>query len=1041
MTVLFMSGITLVTAQDTLLIRGKVVDGAKQPVSNVSVAVEGSFDLPAVTNEEGEFSIKTVSGNVWLNIEPSSGYKGKRLYLNNRTEPVIYLTEEELASGYDPVRVLSQDILIRDMVAAFGELDPEDIYQTPSVSADQYMQGRVSGMHVINRSGNPGSGAAVFIRGVNSLNTSNQPLYIVDGIPLMETSVFQSNLQGFSYNPLLVVNPMDVSKITVVKDPLIKAAYGSKASNGLVVLETLDPSATQTVIDLDVRTGLSLAPANQVPQLDDNQHKTLMNEVLFTSGAHEEAIREDYPNLFFEPDDDRYIEYQHNTNWQDNIFTNATFSNLNIGVKGGDEIARYGLSFGYLNADGIIETTGYDGYNLRFVSLLNIFTWLKMNAGMSLGYSTSTLKESAKVVETNPILTSLWKSPMLNPYKYDEEGNLITTLADVDELGVSNPQAIIDNYEASNSNLNFVTSIGLEASIKENLLFNSNFGYTHNAFNENIFMPNNGMELYYDDEAYNVSKATRNSFSSFYNNSYLRYNKTFGNDHYLSSNTGVNVLSSNYQQDWGLTKNAPENDQYRVLQDGTNNLREIGGDNRKWNWLSFYEYIDYRYQDKYLLSASASLDGSSRVGKSADNTIKLAEVPFGLFYAGGLGWRVSSEPFLKNVSWLEELKLRVSYGTSGNDDIGELNARNYYEELKFRETTGLYPAVLPNEALSYEVVKQLNGGLDLALWGNRLYTSVDIYRSTTEGMLIYRPVESYFGYDYRLENGGEMNNTGIDLSLFMRIIERSAFKWDINASYSQVSNEIISIEGGELVTEITGAEIINKVGENANSFYGYVYNGVYSTSEEAQNANLVNERLMPFQAGDAKFSDLSGPDGTPDGIINDYDKVVIGSSTPELFGGFNNRFEYKRWELNVFLQFVYGNEVFNYIRYQNESMDGLENQSRNVLNRWEYEGHETDVPRALWEDPIGNSAFSTRWIEDGSYLRVKNVSLSYTIPDKFLAFRNAQFYLTASNLFTLTKYLGYDVEFAHSYLHIEQGIDYGLTPQPRQFMVGIKLGL
>jgi hypothetical protein len=331
--------------------------------------------------------------------------------------------------------------------------------------------------------------------------------------------------------------------------------------------------------------------------------------------------------------------------------------------------------------------------------------------------------------------------------------------------------------------------------------------------------------------------------------------------------------------------------------------------------------------------------------------------------------------------------------------------------------------------------------MDLALWGNRVRTSIDVYQSTTEDMLIYSPLDSYFGYDYRSENGGEMKNTGIDVSLYLRIINQTNFKWDIDATYSQLNNEVISIKGGSLVTEITGAEIINKIGENANSFYGYVFNGVYSTSAEAQNANLVNERLIPYRAGDAKFSDLSGPGGQPDGVINDYDKMVIGSSLPEHFGGLNNRFTYKRWELNAFVQYVYGIEVFNYVRYQNESMDGLENQSTNVLNRWEYEGHETVVPRALWGDPVGNSAFSTRWIEDGSYLRIKNVSLSYSIPEKFLTFRNAQFYISANNLFTVSKYKGYDPEFAHSYSHLEQGIDYGQTPQPRQFMVGVKLGL
>jgi len=1038
---IFVLGSFMTHAQDTLYVSGKVLDGTGQPVANVAIGVEGSFELPAVTNDDGEFTVKVLSGNEWLNIDPSSEYKNKRVYLGNRTEVTIYLSRLDLSAGDDPIAVLNQNRLKRNMISSFSVLNTEQIKQSPAITVDQFMQGRVPGMHVVNRSGDPASGAFTLIRGINSLNASNQPLYIIDGIPVSYMGVFGSNLDGFSYNSLLSLNNLNISKTTVIKDPLLTAPYGSKASNGLVVIETLDPSATQTVIDLDLRSGYSLSPSNQIPQMNAGQHKTLVSEVLFSSGRQEEWIRAEYPNLFLSPQNDRFIDYQHQTNWQDIIFDNAFFSNLNINVKGGDEIARYGLSFGYLNAGGIIKTTGYDGYNLRFVSRLNIFQWLKMNAGVSMNYTLSELKESGKIAQTSPILTSLGKSPMLNPFQYDEAGQQLITLAPVDELGVSNPQAVIDNYEAKNSNFHFISTIGFEADLKSNLVVTSNFGLTYNVLKELIFMPNRGMELYYNKEAINVSKGTNNSLTSFYNNTYLKYDKAFGNDHYLTANTGVNIMTNDYELDWGLTKNAHENDQYRMLQDGTNSLREIGGANRNWNWLSFYENVTYSYKDRYLASVSLSIDGSSRVGDNAANTVKLGGVPFGVFYAGGLAWRVSGEPFLNNSAWLEELKLRLSYGRTGNDDIGEANATNYYNAVKFRETVGLYPAVIPNDELTYETVNQINAGLDLALFGNRFVTSLDVYHSETDNMLIYTPLKAYFGYDFRPENGGKMQNNGIDLGLFFRIIDRPAFKWDFQASLSTVKNEVTEIKGDKLVTEMEGVEIVNMPGEQANSFYGYIFEGVFTSDDEAANAGLRNERLIAYKGGDAKFADISGPNGTPDGIINDHDKVVLGSSLPEQFGGLNNAFTYKRWQLSAFVQFVNGNELFNYVRFRNESISGLENQSTNVLNRWQYDGHQTMVPRALWEDPVGNSAFSTRWIEDGSYLRLKNVSLSYTIPDEFLSFRNAQFYISASNLFTVTRYLGYDPEFAYSHAQMEQGIDYGLTPQPRQFIVGIKLGL
>jgi len=435
------------------------------------------------------------------------------------------------------------------------------------------------------------------------------------------------------------------------------------------------------------------------------------------------------------------------------------------------------------------------------------------------------------------------------------------------------------------------------------------------------------------------------------------------------------------------------------------------------------------------------LDGSSRVGDDAINTMKIEGNPFGLFYSGGLGWRLSSEPFLKQFSWLDEFKLRASYGTTGNDDIGESNASDYYSAIKYRETVGLYPAILPNSTLSYERVTQMNGGADIAFWGSRIRGTVDVFQSTTDNMLILAPVQNYLGYSFQPENGGKLQNTGIEASAFLRIIDGKSFKWDVQGNFTKIKNEILSIKGDKIISQVEGGEIVNKVGAPANSFYGYEYQGVYASADEANAANLLNDKLVPFKAGDAKFADLSGPNGVPDGVINENDKTNIGSSMPDFYGGFQNTFTYKNWSLNTLINFVYGNEVFNYVRYENEKMTGLENQSATVLSRWQYDGQVTNVPRALWNDPVGNSAFSTRWIEDGSYLRVQNVTLSYKVPNKFLTFRNAEFYVSGNNLLTVSKYLGYDPEFSYSYSQAEQGIDYGQTPQARQFIIGIKLGL
>ncbi len=927
LTLMLIAGILIAYGQAPMLIKGMVVDGSNRPVENVSVGIEGSAELPVVSDSNGEFTLKTESGEVWLNVHPSSGYNTKRIYLNMQTEVKVYLAADDLDVGDDIIPILKQQGIRRNQVAAFNTLNVEDIIETPDITVDQYMQGRISGMHVTGRSGHPAAGATAFIRGVNSLNATNQPLYIVDGIPLIRKGVFNSVIEGFEYNPLLGLNTMDISKVTVIKDPAVTAAYGSQASNGLVLIETLDPSATQTSIDFDFRTGYSLAPDNLIPQMNGQQHKTLISELLFSSGMKEEVVREQYPGLFLQSGEEGIVNFQHNTNWQELIFTNASFNNLNVSVKGGDEIARYGLSFGYLNGGGIIKETGYEGYNLRFVGLLNIFPWLKGKSGVSLNYNTSSLIESAKVPETSAILTALAKSPMLNPYQYDEEGQEIGIISEVDELGVSNPQAVIDGFEATNNNFNSTFTLGLDFLLKENMTINTNFGVNYNVLNEKLFMPNHGMELYYNDEAINVSKASNNNLRTIYNNTSFNYNKDFGN-HSITSNSGINVQNNKYEFDWGLTKNAFENDEFRFLQSGTLNLRAIGGENRTWNWLSFYERLTYSYRDQFMLQGTVSLDGSSRIGNNAANTVKIGGSPFGIFYSAGAAWRISNALFFKNINGLEDLKIRLSYGRTGNDDIGESNASKYYQTIRFRETAGLYPASSSNDELTYETVTQLNTGIDLALWGNRLTTSFDIYQSNTDNMLIYTPLEAYFGYASRPENGGKMKNTGYDVNLFFRILNLHAFKWDVQATYSVVQNEVTEIVGDKLVTEVAGAEIINIPGEQANSYYGYIFEGVYADAEAATSRGLVNNKFVPYQAGDAIFKDISGPDGTPDGIINSFDKTVIGSSMPAQWGGISNTFTFKRWSLYGFVQFVQGSELFNYVRFKNESMTGLENQSK-----------------------------------------------------------------------------------------------------------------
>ena len=319
---------------------------------------------------------------------------------------------------------------------------------------------------------------------------------------------------------------------------------------------------------------------------------------------------------------------------------------------------------------------------------------------------------------------------------------------------------------------------------------------------------------------------------------------------------------------------------------------------------------------------------------------------------------------MNDAAWLEDFKLRVAIGRTGNDDIGESNANNFYRPIQFRETVGLVPVTISNDQLTYETVTQLNGGFDLALNGNRFRLNLDVYQSNVDNMLIYVPLESYMGYDYRPENAGSMKNTGVDMNAFYRVVDQVRFKWDVQASASMVRNQIDEMEGGKQVVSILGGELVNMPGETANSFYGYQFKGVYSSYDEAAASGLKNAKGVAYKGGDAIYEDISGPNGTADGVINEYDKVALGSAMPTLHGGITNTLRCGNWMFSAFVQAVTGNKVFNYVRYMNERMTNIDNQSAHVLNRWQYEGQVTDVPRALWNDPVGNLAFPSRWIED-----------------------------------------------------------------------------
>ena len=454
--------------------------------------------------------------------------------------------------------------------------------------------------------------------------------------------------------------------------------------------------------------------------------------------------------------------------------------------------------------------------------------------------------------------------------------------------------------------------------------------------------------------------------------------------------------------------------------------------------MNTYFNAEYGFKNKLFLAVNAAMDGSSRFGKQVKNGVAINGNHFAVLPSASLAWLMSSENFMAD-SPIDLFKVRLTWGLTGNDDIGNYTSRQTYVSQNFLGMQGLVRNGIPNPALQWETGEKFNAGIDLAAWNDRLNFSLDVFHTQTRNMLVYEQLAGATGFNTVLTNNGRMLNTGMEASLSLRLVNQKNFKWDISANTTTLQNKVKDIPGTGFVTEYAGATILTQNNRPAASFYGYKTKGVFATTAEALSSGLqvrnADGSLRPFGGGDIRFADMNS-----DKIIDENDRRVLGNALPEFFGGFTNRFTYRGFGLEALFTYAKGHEVFNYVRYRLETASTTDNQLNSVLNRWRAEGQVTNMPKATYGDPLGNSRFSDRWIEDGSYLRLRHVSLSYIIPVKEGFVRNATVYITGTNLLTFTKYMGYDPEFSASPSVFAQGIDTGLDPLYRSATLGVKLG-
>lgn len=1012
-------------------ISGRVVDAATgQALDGIKVTVPGVRST--ITADSGKFEISVPDDNITLMLE-GIGYQSEQVALKGRSDIHIQLNEEGYNSVYNTIATPTGEKSLISINHAVNYI--EGSFKETASSADGVMQGRMAGVNIISRSGDPGAGANIFIRGYNTLNSHNQPLILVDGVIYDNRDYAGSNIPGNPRNnPLLHIDPKDIESITVLKDAT--PVYGGKAANGVILINTIRAKQAATQIDFYTHQGVNFKPIN-MPVMEADDFKVYLTDQITSAGYSGDFVA----NLNFMSDDissQDYYRYHNNTNWQDEIFTNSTEQNYYVRVTGGDEKMKMAASVGYLNKNGIIKQTDLSRYSMRINSDINATQNLEINVGLAFTYFDKNLKGSGVYNPLSPIYLALAKGPIFAPYINNERGTT-PNLEDYDPLGISNPVAILNNMVGEVQDKRFFGTFGFKYHIIPGLSIGSRFNINFDEKRETFFMPDIGVvpTLLPNGVADNSASVFVDRYTGLYNDTRLTYKNKNNPFHNFTVIAGMRYNTVDIENDWANAYNTPS-DEVMTLSSGSEGLRRTGGGMGKWKELTWYLAGDYNMLQKYFLSAGLSLDGSSRFGSQADG-ISLFSHQFGLFPSVSAGWLISSEDFMSNVDMIDILKIRASYGVTGNDDLSNRSDIKYYSTQRYIGVVGIVYSDIPNQHIQWETVKKANIGIDIALFNERLAFHGDIFIHRTENMLVYSPASVISGTDYFLTSDGAMKSNGFELGINSRIINRE-LKWNAGLALAHFKNEITSIPENEYVY-LGNALTIAREGSSIGSFYGFKTNGIYASDQEALESGLKNKlpsgELADFRGGDVKFVNFENSDN----IIDNNDRQIIGDAIPDLTGYLNSSVSWKGITLDILFSFSYGNDVYNGVRAQFESMKSFDNQLITVNNRWRYDGQVTDMPRNEYGDPMQNARFSDRWIEDGSYLRLKTITLSYDLPLKQGFFKNAMIFLSANNLITFTKYLGYDPEFSNGIYGVYQGIDTGLTPVYKSVYAGLRVGL
>ena len=963
-----------------------------ETLPGVNILIKGTT-TGAVTDLNGDYSITVPSTEAVLQIS-SIGYTSQEIQVGNRT--VIDIVLEPDVTSLSEVVVIGYGTQERAKVTgAISSVTAEDLVALPVSNLASALQGRAAGLTITN-SGSPGTNPLVRIRGIGTVG-DNDPLYVVDGVPA---------------GGLNQINTNDIESIEILKDASAAAIYGSRAANGVVLVTTKKGNMGLPTVTWNSYMGVQTA-WKTLDLLKRDDYITFGRELLANQG-------DPAPQRF-----DNMGEFAGvDTDWQDAMFRTAPIQDHNLAVSGGSENILYNVSFGYFSQDGIMRGTDFERVSFRANTDFKISNRISAGQTFTLSYSDrnnepfsggrSQLEHMVKMV----------------PYIPVRDASRLGGFRAPDRVDGSDPENPVLNAELRTNRQQDLKILGtayIDVDIYEGLKYKLLVGLDMNYGTGDEYSP------MYDAGDFSVSSfasisQNRSTFISPLVSNQFVYERIF-DKHSLEALAVVEQQTHTVSSLTGNGQNLLTND-VRVLQ-GVQN-QTTSGNKTEYALISYIGRVNYDYDQKYLLSASIRRDGGSRFGPG--NKI-------GYFPAVSVGWRISEESFMNSWDALSDMKIRASYGETGNDRIGDYAYQGTINSNFFYNFDGSLQGAstitnLANTDLKWETTAMTNIGMDIGFFTDRLNLSLEWFNNETKGMILGVPIPSSLGYDGApVANVGNVSNKGFELSVGYRKLTGD-FRWSVDANVSTVENELVSLGTGNTVAgpQFQGdTYTFTEEGRPVAYFYGWIADGIFQEGDEtSQQPNAA--------VGDIRFRDIN-----EDGTITDDDRTYLGHYMPDFSYGLNFRADWKNFDLSMFLQGVQGNEIFSNLRYHTEGMTRLFNASTAVLDRWTPTNTDTDVPRAVSTDPNRNARASSRFIEDGSYLRIKSLSIGYNVPSSLLKtnlISNLRVYVSSQNLLTITDYSGYDPEIAvRTGLNssLGAGIDYGQFPQPRTFFGGIQV--